>query len=264
MINFLHSFSYQTQALIGGTFTFFITALGSSLVLFIKKLNTKILNSMLALSAGIMLAATFWSLLEPGVKMSNKLKINPVIVVTVGIILGMILLLIGDKLFTKVQSKDTKNKHLNKLFMLIFSITLHNIPEGLAIGVAFGSLKYHLDGVTLVSAISLAIGIGIQNFPEGSAISLPIRSYGYSRKKAFFIGVLSGIVEPISSLLGAILVIKIRYLLPFLLTFASGAMLYVIIKELIPESLNDDNKQLMTTITIIGFLLMMVLDISLG
>ena len=193
--------------------------------------------------------------------MANKLKLSSCLVTIIGIISGTLLLLLGDKI---LQEKKTNNMHLNKLFMLAFSITLHNIPEGLAIGVAFGSLKYNLDGVTLISAATLALGIGIQNFPEGSAISLPIRSYGYSRKKAFLLGVLSAVVEPICSVIGAILVIKIRYLLPFLLIFAAGAMLYVIIKDLIPESLADDNKSLMTSITILGFLIMMILDISLG
>ena len=264
MINFLHNFSYPMQATIGGCFTFLVTALGASIVIFIKKVNQRVLNALLALAAGIMLAATFWSLLEPGVTMATALNLSSWLVAAIGIIGGMILLIIGDKLIKKYQQKRSSKKNFNKILMLIFSITLHNIPEGLAIGVAFGSLKYNLDGVTLISAISLAIGIGIQNFPEGSAISLPLRSYGYSRKKAFIIGALSGIVEPIAAFIGAVLVIKMRYLLPFLLTFAAGAMLYVIIKELIPESLNDKNQSLMTSITMIGFLIMMILDIALG
>ena len=148
--------------------------------------------------------------------------------------------------------------------MLIFSITLHNIPEGLAIGIAFGSLKYNIPGATLLSAISLAIGIGIQNFPEGSAISLPLRREGYSRFKSFLIGSLSGIVEPIAAIIGAILVLKTRYILPFFLTFAAGAMLYVVIKEIIPESQENEKKDLMTIFTIIGFVIMMVLDVALG
>ena len=192
--------------------------------------------------------------------MANKLNMIPWIIVSLGILVGTIFLIIGDKVFTRI--KHNKNS-LNKAFMLIFSITLHNIPEGLAIGVAFGSLKYHLDGVTLLSAISLAIGIGIQNFPEGSAISLPLRSYGYSRTKAFLMGMASGLVEPISAVIGAILVIRIRYCLPFLLAFAGGAMLYVVIKELIPESAKEKGTMI-PLVTIIGFLIMMILDISIG
>ena len=264
MISFLNNFNYPLQATLAGFFTFFITALGASIVLFIKNINKRLLNILIALAAGIMLAATFWSLLEPGVKMAKHLNLCSWIISTIGILCGMILLIIGDKLINKYQTKSKKDSKFNKIIMLVFSITLHNIPEGLAIGVAFGSLKYNLDGITLISAISLAIGIGIQNFPEGSAISLPLRSYGCSRIKSFIIGSLSAIVEPLAAFIGSILVIKIRYLLPFLLTFAAGAMLYVIIKELIPESLDDKNPSLITSITMIGFIIMMILDITLG
>ena len=261
MISFFNSFSYPMQALIASLFTFFITSLGASVVFLFKKTNPKVISILIALSAGIMLAATFWSLLEPSIEMANKLKMIPWVITSLGILFGTIFLIFGDKVFTKYQKEKQK---LNKIFILIFSITLHNIPEGLAIGVAFGSLNYHLDGVTLISAISLALGIGIQNFPEGSAISLPLRSYGYSRIKAFLIGIASGLVEPISAVIGAILVIKIRYCLPFLLAFAAGAMLYVVIKELIPESMEKEKGTLVPFITIIGFLVMMILDISIG
>ena len=260
MINFFNNFSYPIQALFASMFTFAITSLGASIVFFFKKTSKNTMSILLALSAGIMLAATFWSLLEPSIEMSNKLKMIPWITTSLGIITGVLFLISGDKVFTKFQKQKSK---LNKIFMLIFSITLHNIPEGLAIGVAFGSLKYNLDGVTLISAISLAIGIGIQNFPEGSAISLPLRSYGYSRTKSFLLGMLSGIVEPISAVIGAILVIRIRYCLPFLLAFAGGAMLYVVIKELIPESAKEKGTMI-PLVTIIGFLIMMILDISIG
>ena len=148
--------------------------------------------------------------------------------------------------------------------MLIFSITLHNIPEGLAVGVAFGSIAYSLEGATLTSAMLIALGIGIQNFPEGTAVSVPLRREGISRKKAFFYGQLSGLVEPISGVLGALLVLKIRTLLPFLLSFAAGAMIYVVVEELIPESQTNKKKDLMSLFTIIGFTIMMILDIALG
>src|SRR5574344_2788158 len=148
--------------------------------------------------------------------------------------------------------------------MLVSSITLHNIPEGLAVGVAFGSLAYNLDGATLLAAVLLALGIGIQNFPEGTAVSVPLRREGLSRKKAFFIGQLSGIVQLISGVLGALLVLKIRLLLPFLLAFAAGAMIYVVVEELIPESQTNKKKDLMALFTIIGFSIMMILDIALG
>ena len=148
--------------------------------------------------------------------------------------------------------------------MLIFSITLHNIPEGLVVGVAFGSLAYGLDGASLASAITLAIGIGLQNFPEGSAVSLPLRREGFSRRKAFFFGQLSGIVEPISAVLGALLVLKVQTILPFLLSFAAGAMIYVVVEELIPESHVNKSCKFISLFTLIGFAVMMILDIALG
>ena len=148
--------------------------------------------------------------------------------------------------------------------MLIISITLHNIPEGLAVGVAFGSVIYGLNGATISSAALLALGIGLQNFPEGTAVSVPLRREGMSRKKAFFFGQLSGIVEPISGVIGALLVLKVRYLLPYLLAFAAGAMIYVVIEELIPESQTNKKKDLMALFTLIGFSIMMILDVSLG
>lgn len=148
--------------------------------------------------------------------------------------------------------------------MLVFSITLHNIPEGLAVGVAFGSVFYGLEGATLMAAIILALGIGIQNFPEGTAVSVPLRREGFSRGKAFFYGQLSGIVEPISGVIGALLVLKVRYILPFLLAFAGGAMIYVVVQELIPASQSNEKKEFMALSTLIGFVLMMVLDVALG
>lgn len=148
--------------------------------------------------------------------------------------------------------------------MLISSITLHNIPEGMAVGVAFGSIIYGLNGATITAAWTLALGIGLQNFPEGSAVSVPLRREGFSRKKAFFLGQLSGFVEPISGVIGAILVMKIRILLPYLLSFAAGAMIYVVVQELIPESQTNKKKEIMALFTLIGFIVMMVLDVALG
>jgi Predicted divalent heavy-metal cations transporter len=148
--------------------------------------------------------------------------------------------------------------------MLVSSITLHNIPEGLAVGVAFGSIAYDLSGATLASACLLALGIGIQNFPEGTSVSVPLRREGLSRKKSFLIGQLSGIVEPISGVIGALLVLKIRMMLPFLLSFAAGAMIYVVVEEMIPESQTNEKKDLMAIFTLIGFSIMMILDVSLG
>lgn len=259
MINIFNNLNPIYQSLIACTFTFLITAFGASSVFLFKKINKDLLDGFLSLSAGVMIAASFFSLINPAINMSINLKLIPVLVLSIGILGGTLLLYIGDKLF---QNKiKTKNKSLT---MLIFSIILHNIPEGMAIGVAFGSVMYNLDGATITSAITLAIGIGIQNFPEGSAISLPLLRNNTSKLKAFIIGSLSAIVEPISGIIGALLVLKIKYILPYLLAFAAGAMLYVVIEEIIPESQNTEKKDLMAFITIIGFTIMMILDVALG
>ena len=251
------------QALLATIFTYSITALGAALVYFFKKINKNILDSMLGLSAGVMIAASFWSLLSPGIDMANSLGMNTMLIITIGFLSGGLLLFVGDKIMNKLQSKKgiTKNK---RVFMLITSITLHNIPEGLAIGTAFGSTIFGLDGASIISAWTLALGIGIQNFPEGTAVSVPLRREGYSRNKAFFYGQLSGIVEPISGVIGAILVLKIRLILPFLLSFAAGAMIYVVVQELIPESQTNKNKDIMAMFSLIGFSIMMLLDVLLS
>ena len=259
MINYIFNLNYIVQALLATLFTYFITTLGAAVVLFIKRINKNFLDGMLGFSAGIMIAASFFSLITPSINMSENLELVPWIVVSIGILGGTLLLFIGDKLFDRYSNK--KNK---RTMMLIFSITLHNIPEGMAIGVAFGSLFYGIDGATVLSAWMLALGIGIQNFPEGSAISIPLRRDGYSRKKAFFLGQLSGIVEPISGVIGAILVLKVRFILPYLLAFAAGAMIYVVVAELIPESQTNKKKEIMSLFTLIGFTLMMILDLALG
>ena len=263
MLKSIFDLNYILQALIATLFTYSITTLGAAIVLFIKKINKNFMDGMLGFSAGIMIAASFFSLIMPAINMSENLKLIPWIVLTIGFLSGGILLFIGDKIFDKISTSKNKSKNKRTL-MLILSITLHNIPEGLAIGSAFGSIFYGLDGATLTAAWMLALGIGIQNFPEGSAISIPLRRDGYSRKKAFFLGQLSGIVEPISGVLGAILVLKIRFVLPFFLAFAAGAMIYVVVEELIPESQTNEKKEIMALFTLIGFTLMMILDLALG
>ena len=267
MISFFYNLDHTMQALIATLFTFSITAIGASFVFFFKKVNKNIMDAMLGFSAGVMIAASFWSLLSPSIEMSENLNMIPWLVAFLGFFSGGLLLFIGDKvflLFEKKMKNIKKKTSFKRVFMLITSITLHNIPEGLAVGVAFGSLKYGLDGVTLGSCALLALGIGIQNFPEGTAVSVPLRREGYSRKKSFIIGSLSGIVEPISGVIGALLVLKIRLLLPFLLAFAAGAMIYVVIEELVPESQTNKRKDLMALFTLIGFSIMMILDVALG
>lgn len=246
------------QALIATFFTFSITCLGSSLVFLFKKTNKNIMDAMLGFAGGIMMAASFWSLLNPAIEMATSLKMIVWLVVFLGFFAGGILLFVGDKVFNHFIDKEIGFK---RIIMLISSITLHNIPEGLVVGVAFGSLVYGQG--TLNTALLLALGIGIQNFPEGTAISVPLRREGVSRFKSFIYGSLSGIVEPISGVIGALLVLKIKAILPFLLSFAAGAMIYVVVQEIIPESQTNKRKDLMAIFTIIGFSIMMILDISL-
>lgn len=246
-------------ALIATIFTWFITLLGAGIVYFFKKVNKDILDSMLSFAAGVMISASFFSLISPSISMANSLGLNKIIMPSIGFICGGLLIVIMDKLFSKKNSNKRK-----RCFMLVSSITLHNIPEGLAIGVAFGSIMYHLDGATLSSAFLLTLGIGIQNFPEGCAVSVPLRREGMSRSKAFFYGGLSAIVEPISGVIGALLVLKVRIILPFLLAFAAGAMIYVVVSELIPECETNKNKSLISMFSLIGFTIMMILDVLLG
>ena len=252
------------QALIATLFTFSVTALGAMIVIFFKKINKNFMDAMLGLSGGVMIAASFWSLLSPAIEMANSLNMISWLIVSIGFFSGGLLLFIGDKLFDKIDKNKEKASSLKRCLMLIFSITLHNIPEGMAVGIAFGSIAYGLEGATILSACVLALGIGIQNFPEGSAVSLPLRREGYSRIKSFIYGSMSGIVEPIAGVLGALLVLKMRFLLPLLLSFAAGAMIYVVVEEIIPESQTNKKKDKMALFTILGFLIMMILDVMLG
>lgn len=268
MINFFVNLSPVLQSLIATIFTFLVTALGSAFVFFFKKVNRSLMDGMLGFAAGVMIAASFWSLLNPAIDMAINLDLVPWLMVSVGFISGGLLLFVGDKICNKILNKNEKytdrRNSLKRCFLLIFSITLHNIPEGLAVGVGFGSLYHGTSSGTLLGACALAFGIGLQNFPEGTAVSLPLRREGYSRRKSFFYGGLSGIVEPISGVLGALLVIKIERILPFLLAFAAGSMIYVVVQELIPESQSNKDKGLMALFSLFGFTLMMILDVALG
>ena len=265
MFEAFKNLSFVWQALIASLFTWAVTALGASIVFFFKKVNKTLMDAMLGFSSGVMIAASFFSLITPALEMAKNLNINIPVVISLGFILGGTLLFIGDKIYDLIDKEKDNNKNSRKrCFMLISSITIHNIPEGLAIGVAFGSLAYNVTGSSILSALTLALGIGLQNFPEGSAVSLPLRREGYSRKKAFFYGQLSGIVEPISAVIGTILVLKIKTILPFLLVFAAGSMIYVVVEELIPESQTNQKKDLMAFFTLFGFVLMMILDVTLG
>ena len=259
MFNWFMNLNYVWEALIATIFTYFLTVLGASIVFFFKKINKNVMDAMLGFAAGVMTSASYFSLLAPAIESSNELGLIPWLITFLGFFAGGILLFIADKIFDKIFTK--KNK---RILMLFSSITIHNIPEGMAVGIAFGSIFYGINGATILSAIMLAIGIGLQNFPEGSAVSIPLLRDGMSRKKAFFFGSLSAIVEPIFGVIGALLVLRIRVLLPFFLSFAAGAMIYVVVSELIPESQTNEKKDLMAIFTIIGFSVMMVLDVALG
>lgn len=254
------------QTLIATIFTWGITALGALLVCFFKEMNRKVLDTVLGFSAGVMIAASFWSLIVPALKLSNELGYIEWLLPAIGFIVGGLFVLLSDKFLDKVL-KNKKNlrssESLKRSILLITAITIHNIPEGMAIGVAFGGIASGVPGMTVIGAIMLAIGIGIQNFPEGAAVALPLRSEGYSRFKSFMIGQSSALVEPVAAVIGAILVIYVRSVLPLLLAFAAGAMIVVASRELLPESVRE-NKNLSTLGLIAGFIIMMVLDVALG
>ena len=262
-------------ALIATLGTWLVTALGAASVLFFKHPKEKLMDILLGFAAGVMISASFWSLLQPAVRTAEEyLQISPAIVVTVGFTCGALFMWTSDKIVNCVQRKFTADKTQNpnstfkRIVMLVLSITLHNIPEGLAVGVAFGALSGH-DATPdeWMGAISIAIGIGLQNFPEGAAVSLPLRREGYSRRKSFFFGQASGIVEPISGVIGALLVMHIQPFLPFALSFAAGSMILVAAHELIPEcqiSTETKRSYCATMGIIVGFAGMMFLDVFLG
>ena len=252
MLNFFLSLTTLEQSLLAGIFTFLITALGSALVLFFKDINKLFLDSMLAFSAGIMIASSFFSLLNPAIELSNSW-----FTITSSFMLGGLIILLCDKLITSMCQSKTTIKDLRMSLMLFISITLHNIPEGFVIGVAYASLANN----NIIGALSLTLGIAIQNFPEGSAISFPLRREGVNRTKSFIIGTLSALPEPIAAVLGALLVLKVNMILPFIMSLTAGAMIYVTVKELIPESQNNKKQGLMTLFLMLGFSLMMILEI---
>lgn len=263
-MNWFSSLNPILQTLLATIFTWGVTALGALVVCFFKEPNKKILDLILGFSAGVMIAAAFWSLLLPSLDLSKELGYIEWLLPSLGFIFGGMFVLLSDKFLDKVLSNRKSNKEsLKRSILLVSAITIHNIPEGMAIGVAFGGIASNVTGMTGIGAIMLALGIGIQNFPEGAAVSLPLRNEGYSRFKSFMFGQASAIVEPISAIIGVILVMYIRNILPFLLSFAAGAMIIVAARELLPESVKE-NKNLSTFGLITGFILMMILDVALG
>lgn len=265
-MNWFENLNPIYQALIAGMFTWSITALGALIVCFFKEMNKKILDTILGFSAGVMIAASFWSLISPALDLSKELGYIEWLLPAIGFIIGGMFVLLSEKFLDKILKVKTNNRSTSSLkrsILLISAITIHNIPEGMAVGVAFGGIASGIPGMTLVGAIMLAVGIGIQNFPEGAAVSLPLRNEGFSRFKSFMYGQGSALVEPISAVIGVVLVMSIRSMLPFLLSFAAGAMIVVAARELLPEAVKE-NKNLATLGLIAGFVLMMVLDVALG
>jgi ZIP family zinc transporter len=269
-LDFLLDYNPVLLALFATLFTWGFTALGSSLVFFFKSINQKVLNSMLGFAAGVMIAASFWSLLKPAIEMADENGSIPWVPAVVGFLCGGAFLLLIDKILPHLHMGLSTDKaegiktSWQRSVLLVLAITLHNIPEGLAIGVAFGALANNPDAGMLAGAVALAIGIGLQNFPEGAAVSIPLRREGFSRLKAFNYGQLSGIVEPISGVIGAYLVLSITPLLPYALSFAAGAMIFVVVEELIPESQSGNETDFSTIGAMLGFATMMMLDVSLG
>jgi zinc transporter, ZIP family len=257
-------------ALFATLFTWGLTALGAAMVFFFKSINRKVLNSMLGFAAGVMVAASFWSLLAPAIEMAEEQGSRPWIPALVGFLAGGAFLLMFDKILPHLHLGRSTDKtegiktSWQRSVLLVMAITLHNIPEGLAVGIAFGALANNPDPSMLTGAIALAIGIGLQNFPEGAAVSIPLRREGFSRLKAFNYGQLSGIVEPIAGVFGAYLVLTMTPILPYALSFAAGAMIFVVVEELIPESQTGDETDLSTIGAMLGFATMMLLDVSLG
>jgi ZIP family zinc transporter len=258
------------QALIATLFTWSVTALGAAFVFFFKSINRKVLDGMLGFAAGVMIAASYWSLLAPAIEMAEDGSLPAWVPATTGFLMGGFFLWGIDKIlphlhlgFPRQEAEGIKTSW-HRSVLLVLAITLHNIPEGLAVGVAFGALASDLPSATLGGAIALALGIGIQNFPEGTAVAVPLRREGFTRLRSFWYGQLSGFVEPIAGVLGAVAVIFIKPILPYALAFAAGAMIFVVVEELIPESQLEKNTDIATLGAMGGFAVMMTLDVALG
>ncbi|OYD06311.1 ZIP family metal transporter [Paludifilum halophilum] len=271
MIDFFIGLDPVFQALITTLFTWLMTALGAALVFMTRKINQKLLDGMLGFAGGVMIAASFWSLLSPALEMARQSEIPEWIPAAIGFISGGIFLLIVDKVLPhlhptlpKSEAEGFYPKTRRRSTLLVLAITLHNIPEGLAVGVAFGAVAADFPSASLAGAVALGLGIGIQNFPEGVAVSFPLRRDGMSRKKSFFYGQLSGIVEPIAGVIGALAVIFVQPLLPYALSFAAGAMIFVVVEEVIPGSQEEGNTDLASMSLMAGFAIMMILDVALG
>ena len=244
---------------------FFGTTIGSFFVFFLRnKINSKLEKFMLGFAGGVMLAASVWSLIVPAIDSSSHLNSLSFLPATIGIIAGLLFLIIVDKIYSNLIDKNCNlTNQKNKSRMLMLAVTLHNIPEGMAVGIAMAGVWFGNAGVSLSASLALSLGIAIQNIPEGAIISMPLLSKGCLKLKSFFIGVLSGVVEPIAAIITILLVNILSPILPYLLAFAAGAMIYVVVQELIPES-HDGHSKVSTIAFMVGFLVMMILDVALG
>ncbi len=258
------------QAFLATCFTWFMTGLGAGLVFFFKQIRRTILDAMLGFAAGVMIAASFWSLLAPAIAMAERSAVPAFLPAVIGFLLGGAFLRFIDfvlphlHLHQPIEAAEGVPTSWRRSVLLIMAITIHNFPEGLAVGVAFGAVAAGLPEASLAGAVVLALGIGIQNFPEGAAVSVPLRREGMSRLKCFWYGQLSGVVEPIAGVLGALAVISMRSMLPYALSFAAGAMIFVVVEELIPESQSSGDTDISTLGLMVGFAVMMALDVALG
>jgi len=271
MLDAFLQLSPVTQALLGTLFTWAMTAAGAAAVYIKSEINPKHLDATLGFAAGVMIAASFWSLLNPGIEMAEQMGQIPWLTAVIGFLGGGIFMRLADKFLPhlhpglKMEQSEGVKTSWQRSTLLVLAITMHNAPEGLAVGVAFGAVAADLPSATMGGAIALAIGIGIQNFPEGTAVSMPLRREGLSRHKSFLMGQASGIVEPIFGVLGALFVLTMQPVLPYALCFAAGAMIFVVVEELIPESQRvQANIDLVTMATMVGFSVMMLLDVALG
>ncbi len=270
MIEWLKTLDPVTQALIGTLFTWLMTALGAGAVFSFKTINKRVLDSMLGFAAGVMIAASFWSLLAPAIELSEGQELPSWAPALVGFLTGGLFLWGVDKVLPHLHMGLPESKaegiktSWERSVLLILAITLHNIPEGLAVGVAFGAAAAGIPSASIAGAVALALGIGLQNFPEGAAVSIPLRREGFSQFKSFWYGQLSGVVEPIAGVIGAAAVLLMRPILPYALAFAAGAMIYVVIEELVPEAQQERDVHSATIGAMLGFAVMMTLDVALG
>lgn len=270
MEDFLNQYNPITQALFATLFTWGVTAAGAALVFATRSFNQKILDWLLGFAGGVMIAASYWSLLAPSIEMAENLGMITWLPAVTGFLLGGIFLRIVDAILPHLHIGKSLDQaeglptRWRRSILLVAAITLHNIPEGLAVGVAFGAAALGMETSSLAAAVALAIGIGLQNFPEGIAVAMPLRREGMTRGKAFLYGQASGVVEPIAGVLGAGLVIFMQPILPYALAFAAGAMIYVVVEETIPESHAEGNTDLATMGLMLGFAVMMTLDVALG